>query len=100
MTIRRRASSYLKQALDRDPAFALAWVELGRAYGNEVSASWAPLAEGPGRAREAVTRALALEPDLAEAHAELAWIQMLFDWDWRGARRRVPARWSSRREVP
>jgi TolB-like protein/Tfp pilus assembly protein PilF len=76
---------YLKAALDRDPAFALAWAELGRAYGNEVSASWAPLAEGPQRAREAVMRALALEPELAEAHAELAWIQMLFDWDWSGA---------------
>jgi len=76
---------YLKAALDRDPAFALAWVELARAYGNEVSASWAPLVEGPVRAREAVLRALALEPQLAEAHAELAWIQMLFDWDWRGA---------------
>ena len=76
---------HLKAALDRDPAFALAWVELGRAYGNEVSASWAPLAEGPKRAREAVMRALALEPELAEAHAELAWIRMLFDWDWPGA---------------
>src|SRR5206468_142618 len=41
--------------------------------------------EGYERAREAVSRALALEPDLAEAHAAMSWVQMNHDWDWRGA---------------
>ena len=77
---------YLKQALALDPEFALAWAELGRAYASEAG-QWglAPVAEGFGRAREAVARALALEPDLAEGHAEMGWIQMNHDWDWRGA---------------
>ena len=30
-------------------------------------------------------RALAREPDLAEAHAHMGWIQMNYDWDSRGA---------------
>ena len=30
-------------------------------------------------------QALSLEPHLAEGHALMAWIQMLHDWDWRGA---------------
>jgi len=76
---------YLKQALDRDPTFALAWADLSRAYVNETNYGWAPLAEGAGRAREAVARALALEPELAEGHAALGRIQLIFDWDWRGA---------------
>ena len=30
-------------------------------------------------------RALEQEPELAEGHVELGWIQMAHDWDWRGA---------------
>jgi serine/threonine protein kinase/tetratricopeptide (TPR) repeat protein len=76
---------YLKQALARNPEFALAWAELGGAYFNEAGRGWAPATEGLGRAREFVERALALEPDLAEAHAIQGWIRMAHDWDWRGA---------------
>jgi TolB-like protein/class 3 adenylate cyclase/Tfp pilus assembly protein PilF len=77
--------SYLKRALERDPTFALAWAELGEAYAAEANSGWAPVVEGYRRAREAVAHALSLAPDLAEAHAELGWIQMSHDWDWRGA---------------
>ena len=80
-----KAIGYLKQALELDPAFALAWARAGRAYSTEAGHGWAPVAEGYARAREAVARALALEPDLAEAHAQMGWIQMTHDWDWRGA---------------
>jgi len=80
-----KAIGYLQQALALDPDFALAWAELGRAYATEAGSGWAPLAEGFARTRETVARALALEPELAEAHAEMGWIQMHHDWDWRGA---------------
>ena len=80
-----KAIGYLQQALDLDPAFALAWAELGGAYSGEAGSGWAPVIEGYARAREAVARALALEPELAEAHAQMGWIQMAHDWDWRGA---------------
>jgi tetratricopeptide (TPR) repeat protein len=43
------------------------------------------VAEGLGRARDAVARALMLEPELAEGHTQLGWIQMNHDWNWRGA---------------
>jgi TolB-like protein/Flp pilus assembly protein TadD len=76
---------YLKQALDRDPEFALAWVSLSAAYAEEAGQSWVPLAAGLARAREAAARALALQPKLAEAHAATGWIRMNYDWDWRGA---------------
>ena len=79
------AIGYLKQALERDPAFALAWAELGSAYSAEAGKGWVPVVEGFAHAREAVARALALEPDLAEAHAQMGWIQVTADWDWAGA---------------
>jgi len=76
---------YLKQALERDPSFALAWAELGRGYG--ALGNWEGPSTGPFylQAREAVDRALALEPDLVEGHARLIWMKILVDWDWRGA---------------
>ena len=80
-----KAIEYLKQALARDPAFALAWAEIGEAYAREAAGGWVPVAEGYERAREAVERSLALEPDLAEGHAAMAAIQTVFDWNWRGA---------------
>ena len=80
-----KAIEYLKQAVAQDPEFALAWVELGRAYAREADIGWAPLEEGYGRAREAVERSLALEPDLAEGHSLMGWIRQTYDQDWRGA---------------
>jgi Flp pilus assembly protein TadD len=43
------------------------------------------MAAGLARAREAVARALALEPELAEAHAQMGLIHLFHDWDWRAA---------------
>jgi adenylate cyclase len=80
-----RGIGYLKEALALEPGFALAWAELGRAYATEADWGMASPAEGFGRAREPVARALALEPDLAEGHAGMGYLQMQYDWDWRGA---------------
>jgi tetratricopeptide (TPR) repeat protein len=80
-----KAIGYLKEALGRDPELALGWAELSRAFAREAAMGWAPVEEGFGRAREAVERAVSLDPDLPEGHAELGWIQMYYDWDFRGA---------------
>jgi len=77
---------YLHQALQLDPEFALAWAELGMARVKQADAGWAPVADGYARAREAVERALSLEPELAEGHAGLGWIRATYDRDWRGAK--------------
>jgi len=76
---------YLRQALERDPEFALAWLALSRANANEAGFGWAPVEEGYGRARETAERALSLEPDLAEAHSAVGWLRMYYDQDLRGA---------------
>jgi len=80
-----KAIGHLKDVLALDPGYALAWAELCLAYCREADLGWVPLAEGYGRAREAVERSLALEPSLAEAHAWMGWIRMIHDWDWPGA---------------
>jgi TolB-like protein/Tfp pilus assembly protein PilF len=80
-----RAITHLRDALDRDPAFALAWSLLGAAHTREADKAMVPAEEGYAKARAAVDRALALAPDLAEAHAHKGWIQRTHDWDWTGA---------------
>ena len=80
-----RGMRYLKEALALDPTHAAAWAELSRAHANSGGYGWEPVMEAYRNAREAVTRALQLAPDLAEAHVRLAGIQRAHDWDWAGA---------------
>ena len=80
-----KAIAYFREALDLDPDFALCWAELGRAYSIEAGRAWVPVAEAFGRSREAAKRLLSLEPDLAEGHAQLGRVQIVHDWDFRGA---------------
>ena len=76
---------YLRRALALDPGHALAWVALSGALAFQAGYGWLALEKGYGEAREAAQRALALEPDLPEAHSCLGRVQLLFEWDWAGA---------------
>jgi TolB-like protein/tetratricopeptide (TPR) repeat protein len=80
-----KAIEYFKQAVELDPDFALCWAELGRAYSIEAGRAWVPVAEGFAASREATDRALSIEPDLAEGHAQMGRILTVHDWDLIGA---------------
>jgi TolB-like protein/DNA-binding winged helix-turn-helix (wHTH) protein/Flp pilus assembly protein TadD len=80
-----RAVSYYEQAIQLDSSYALAWVGLSRALLRQADRGSVPLKEGRRRAREATEQALALNPNLAEAHANIGQIKRLADWDWAGA---------------
>lgn len=80
-----RAIENFKNAVDLDSNFALCWAELGRAYSVQAGKSWISIDEGFKLSREATERALALEPELAEGHAQLGRIRAVYDWDLRGA---------------
>lgn len=80
-----KAIEYFREALALDPDYALCWAELGRAYSIEAGRAWIPVAQGFDLSREATRRALLLEPNLAEGHAQLGRIQLAHDWDFRGA---------------
>src|SRR5262245_15704097 len=84
-----RAIELLDRALELDPEFAFAWVELGRAHSRAADSGAEPVVDGYTKARAAVERALELEPDLPDGHAALAQIQMVHDWDWRRAQASV-----------
>jgi TolB-like protein/class 3 adenylate cyclase/Flp pilus assembly protein TadD len=79
-----RAIDLLHQALELQPDHALAWVELASAHRANAEFGGAAVVPSYALAHEAVERALALAPNLVEAHIELAAIRTS-DWDWHGA---------------
>jgi serine/threonine-protein kinase len=78
----RRAIDILRQATAADPDFALAHCALGRALVNLVGVTAAPANGLLTGARRALERALALDPELGEAHALSGFIACAFDHDW------------------
>ena len=79
------AAKYFERATQIDPSYALAWVGLSRALNWQVNIGLIPSEEGHRRAREAVERALALNPNLAQAHTQMGRIKQQADFDWVGA---------------
>ena len=83
----KKAREFFQQAIDKDPEYALAydgladsWLPLGW-YGFLSPSETFPLAKA------AVTKALSLDDSLAEAHTSLAFVNVYYDRDWRGAER-------------
>jgi adenylate cyclase len=62
------ARQMFQQAVEKDPDFALAWASYADCYSLEAMYA-KPAPRFKAKAREASERALALAPDLAEAHA-------------------------------
>ena len=79
------AAKYYERATQLDPSYALAWVGLSRVRNWQVNIGVIPAEEGHRLAREAVQRALALNPNLAEAHTQMGRIKQQVDFDWAGA---------------
>jgi eukaryotic-like serine/threonine-protein kinase len=77
----------LKQAIAKDPGFAQAYVALGKFYRMLHEAQVWPAAASLQKSREAIIRALDLDPGLGEAHVELAISLWSQEWDWAGAER-------------
>jgi len=79
------AVNYFRKAVECEPTYAVARCGLADAY--NMLGYW--LAAPPGEvfplAKAEARRALEIDPDLAEAHASLAYAQFEYDWNWRAA---------------
>ena len=80
-----RGLAHLREAISLDPAFAAAYASIADAMIVKAFFSTSPSAEIVGEARTAAQSAIALNPNLADAHAALASIRMFFDLDWQGS---------------
>ena len=79
------ALNYFQQAVDLDPGYALAYSGIGDVW---ISRGWysmlAPKEAFP-QSIDALTKALAFDETLAEAHASRAHVYLEFDYDWEAA---------------
>lgn len=85
----KKSIEYFKQAIERDPGYALAYAGLADSYAG-LGGDWLylPPSESFPKAKAAAMKALELDDTLAEAHAALGYAT-LFDWDWVGAEREL-----------
>jgi serine/threonine protein kinase/tetratricopeptide (TPR) repeat protein len=82
----RKALEYFEQAIEKDPAYALAWAGVSdccASLGMDRYAALPPREAYP-KAKAAARRALEIDDALAEAHTSLAYARCL-DWEWEGA---------------
>jgi tetratricopeptide (TPR) repeat protein len=81
----REGLQFFQRAIEADPTYAPAYAGLADSYSLLANAGGNPATEMYAAAREAATKALALDPTLAEAHASLGFVKLHHDWDLNGA---------------
>jgi TolB-like protein len=81
------AERYFQLALDKDPAYALAYAGLGSVWRMRGDAGFRPPSETFPKASAFMARALALDDSLADLHVELGNHLVLTQWDWAAGER-------------
>jgi serine/threonine-protein kinase len=77
----REGINYLKQAIEKDSAYALAWAELSSAYTLEQAFGDMPHSEAASPGRQAAQKAVELDSTLAEAYTARGMSEAFNDWN-------------------
>lgn len=80
-----KSIEYYKRALEIDQNFALAYSGMATTYTSYAWDGYLPWGNVIPQLKEAAMKALEIDNTLGEAHAELAFARLLFDWDWAGS---------------
>jgi len=83
----KKSRDYFHRAVEEDPFYALGYCGLNSFYGYGAAWGILPPDEGWPKAEWAVTKALELDDQLAEAHLDLAALKMVYYLDWVGTER-------------
>jgi serine/threonine-protein kinase len=83
----QEGAKFFEKAIELDPNYAAAYAGLADCYSMLVNYSVLPGNEAFPKAKDAAEKALALDENLAEAHAARAFIYFLWEWNWAEARR-------------
>ena len=78
----KKGIDYFKQAIESDPAYALAYAGLADSYNILASYSAVAPKDAFPLAKAAASRALELDSELAEGHTSLAFAKFGYDWKW------------------
>lgn len=83
-----KAIDYFEQAIQLDPEYAAAYAGIAECWAGFLFDDARPWAETIPKAREAATKALALDDTLAETHQAMAVVHYQ-EWDWKGVEEEV-----------
>lgn len=83
----RKGYRYFQQAIEKDAGYALAYSGLADCYSHLCSFGAIAPKEAWARAKAAAAAAVALDPDLAEAHTSMAFVRAFADWAWESSDR-------------
>jgi TolB-like protein/DNA-binding winged helix-turn-helix (wHTH) protein len=83
----RKAIEFFQRAIEKDPNFALAYADLALSYFTLSITGHMPPGEAFPLVKEAATKALTIDPLLADAYVYLGVTKFFYDWDWPGAER-------------
>jgi TolB-like protein/Tfp pilus assembly protein PilF len=79
------AVDFFEQAIQRNPSYAPAYAGLADAYNALMYYGFMSGAEGIPKAKAAAMKAVELDGSLAEAHASLAYVYFMWEWNWTAA---------------
>ncbi len=77
----KKSIDYYQQAISQDPKFAAAYAGMADTY-SILGSDVLPARVARSKAHAAASKALELDPTIAEGHAELALVEFYYDWDW------------------
>src|SRR5262249_24576556 len=80
----RQALGLFETAVRLDSTYAQAWSGIADAWYNS-SSLYVPARDAMPRVKQAAEHALALDPDLAQAHASLGAYLAFYEWHWAAA---------------
>src|SRR5260221_7288794 len=81
----QKAIEHFQQAVEKDPAYALAYAGLADTYNALAFFTVFPPREVVPKAKAAAVKALEIDANLAEAHVSLGWAGFTYDLDWPAA---------------
>jgi TolB-like protein/class 3 adenylate cyclase/Flp pilus assembly protein TadD len=85
----RKSIDYFKQAVEKDPNYALAYSGLADAYSLLCEWGSSPSNEIFPQARGYAEKALKLDDTLSEAHLSIGIVKLLYEWDFAGAEKEL-----------
>ncbi len=78
----QKAMEYFKQAIEKEPTYALAYSGLADCLGILGFYSYLPPQEAFPKAKALAQKALEIDDSLAEAHTSMAGMRWVYDWNW------------------
>ena len=80
-----KSVQHFQQAIALDPKFALAYASLADVYNTMGYWGYLPPKDAFPEAKKAAKKALSIDPDLAEAHGELGYVEFQYEWKFKEA---------------